>query len=141
MQVKRQNEELQRDKMLAEVQTQDLVSEVKRLTEKNEEGLERQRGVTFEKHKAEELLHTRTKRVEELEKQLGLLEEQKRELGLKVGSVDVKYEEMQVEYRKMHARLERHELMSELNLTKEQARSNSICCAISRWRYNLTKLL
>ena len=35
--------------------------------------------------------------------------------------LDPRYEEMQVEYRKMHARLERHELMSELNLTKEQA--------------------
>ena len=36
---------------------QDLVSEVKQLTERNEEALERERAVTFEKHKAEDLLH------------------------------------------------------------------------------------
>ena len=88
--VKHQNEELQKEKMLAEVQTQDLVSEVKRLNDLHEETLEKMRLVTFEKHKAEEMLHTRTKRVEELEKNVGMLEEQKKELGLKVGNVDVK---------------------------------------------------
>ena len=119
--VKRENEALLKAKQIAEIQTQDLASEVKQLTERIEESLERERAVTFEKHKAEDLLHRQTKRVAALEEKAETLEKQKAELSVQVGQVDVRYEEMQAEYRKLRARLEKHELLTELSMTKEQA--------------------
>jgi hypothetical protein len=119
--IKKENEALLKAKQVAEIQTQDLVSEVKQLTERNEEALERERAVTFEKHKAEDLLHKQTKKVAELEADCEKLERQKAELATQVGDVDVRYEEMQAEYRKLRARLEKHELLTELSISKEQA--------------------
>lgn len=119
--VKRENEALLKAKQIAEIQTQDLASEVKQLTERVEESLERERAVTFEKHKAEDLLHRQTKRVAALEEKAETLEKQKAELSVQVGQVDVRYEEMQAEYRKLRARLEKHELLTELSMSKEQA--------------------
>lgn len=119
--VKRENEALLKDKQIAEIQTQDLASEVKQLTERVEDALERERSVTFEKHKAEDLLHKQSKKVAELEVKAEELEKEKAELSIQVGSVDVRYEEMQSEYRKLRARLEKHELLTELSVSKEQA--------------------
>ena len=119
--VKRENEALLKAKQIAEIQTQDLASEVKQLSERVEESLERERAVTFEKHKAEDLLHRQTKRVAALEERAETLEKQKAELSVQVGQVDVRYEEMQAEYRKLRARLEKHELLTELSMSKEQA--------------------
>ena len=53
------------------------------------------------------MLHVQTKRVAALEAQNEKLEEEKKELATQVGDVDVRYEEMQAEYRKLRARLEK----------------------------------